>query len=129
MSAFDTTRGRILFLGGDFNDRHIYTLSSNAWTTITISGPNASNVSNSAADAMVYVAAIDRFLVRQGGSGGTVYQINPATFEATTFSTTGGGAVPSTQNGPYNKFLYVPRLRGAVYVPSYSGNAWFLRLH
>jgi hypothetical protein len=55
--------------------------------------------------------------------------IDPDTFAVTQLATTGGGSVPSTLNGPYNKFLYVPRLGGAVYVPSYSGNAWFLRLH
>jgi hypothetical protein len=37
--------------------------------------------------------------------------------------------VPSTLNGPYNKFLYVPQLQGVIYVPQYDSNAWFLRLH
>jgi hypothetical protein len=63
------------------------------------------------------------------GQGGTVYQVNPSTFEVTTVATSGGGSVPVTQNGPYNKFLYVPRLGGAVYVPTYSGNTWFLKIH
>jgi hypothetical protein len=129
MSAFDTTRNRILFLGGDFNDHHLYTVSSNAWTMVTLSGANASDVSGAGAAAMVYVSAIDRYLVRLDQAGGTVYQVHPTTFEVTTFTTTGGGSVPSTENGPYNKFLYVPRLRGAVYVPAYDGNAWFLRIH
>jgi hypothetical protein len=129
MSAFDTSRGRIFVLGGNASNRHLYTLSSNAWSAVTLSGANASNVSGAEQDAMVYVAAIDRFLIRQGGAGGTVYQVNASTSEVTTFATTGGASIPSTQNGPYNKFLYVPRLRGAVYVPSYPGNAWFLRLH
>jgi hypothetical protein len=128
MSAFDTARGRFLVLGGESSDRHLYTISTDAWTQITLSGPAAANVMGHGR-AMVYVAAIDRFLVRGGSSGGTVYQINPATFEVTTLATTNGSSVPSTQNGPYNKFLYVPRLGGAVYVPSYTGNAWFLRIH
>jgi hypothetical protein len=55
--------------------------------------------------------------------------VNPVSLEVTTFATTGGASIPSTQNGPFNKFLYVPNLRGAVYVPTYEGNAWFLRLH
>jgi hypothetical protein len=36
--------------------------------------------------------------------------------------------VPATQNGPYNKFLYVPRLGGVIYAPTYSGNVWFMRI-
>jgi hypothetical protein len=128
-SAMDTTpsRGRILFLGGTNGDHHLYTIASNAWSTVTINGASAGNVMGASADAMVYVPEIDRFLMRQGGQGGAVYQIHPTTFEATTFPTTGGASVPATQNGPYNKFLYVPRLNGVVYVPVYSGNVWFLR--
>jgi hypothetical protein len=131
MAAFDTSRGRILFLGGAAADHHLYTLSSNAWFAITLSGANAPDVSGAPQAAMIYVAAIDRFLVRTAGSGGTVYQVNPSTFEVTTLTTTGGSSVPSVEGGndPFNKFLYVPRLKGAVYVPTYSGNAWFLRLH
>jgi hypothetical protein len=79
--------------------------------------------------ALVYVPALDIFLARGEAAGGTIYQINPSTFVATTFVTAGVASVPSTINGPYNKFLYVPRLRGAVYVPSHDDNAWFLRLH
>jgi hypothetical protein len=129
MAAFDTSRGRAFFLGGRSSIHHIYTPSSNTFAQVTLSGANASNVSGAVAGAMTYVAAIDRFLIRLGGAAGTVYQVDPSTFAVTSFTTTGGASVPATQNGPYNKFLYVPRLRGAVYVPSYSGNAWFLRLH
>jgi len=129
MSAFDTARGRILFLGGPNNDRHTYTLSSNAFSSITVTGANASNVTNMGEGALVYVPALDIFLARGEAAGGTIYQINPSTFVATTFVTAGVASVPSTINGPYNKFLYVPRLRGAVYVPSHDDNAWFLRLH
>jgi hypothetical protein len=138
-AAFDISRGRIFVLGGFTNaDRHLYTLSSNAGSTVTLSGPNASDVSGDDVGSMIYVPPLDLFLVRLGASGGTVYQVNASTFEVTTFATTGGASIPPTLNGPYNKFLYVPRLGGAVYVPCYqvdgsigctSGNAWFLRLH
>jgi len=126
MSAFDTTRGGILFLGltGDF-----YKLSSNAWTQVALTGPNAGSIAGVTDNSMVYVAAIDSYLVRFEPAGGTVYQVNAANLQVTTMPTTGGASVPSTINGPYNKFLYVPRLRGVVYVPSYSGNVWFLRVH
>lgn len=134
-SAMDTTRplganpiGRMLIVAGNSGDRHLYTISTNSFTTITLTGPNAAQASDSSQAGMVYVAAIDRYLIRRDGAGGAVYQVHPSTFEVTPFVTTGGASVPSTLR-PYNKFLYVPRLRGVVYVPSYSGNAWFLRVH
>jgi chitodextrinase len=129
MSAMDTTRGRILVIGGHNSDHHTYTPGSNTFATVTFTGASASSIASAQKGALVYVEAIDRFLVRLGGAGGTVYQIHPSTFEVTTFTSSGSAAIPSTQNGPYNKFLYVPRLRGAVYVPVYDGNAWFLRIH
>jgi hypothetical protein len=129
MAAFDTSRGRILFLGGQNLDHHLYTLSSNSWSTITATGANASNVTGMQQASLVYVPAMDVYVVRDSSAGGTVYQINPGTFEVTTFATAGGASIPSIVTGSFNKFLYVPRLRGAAYVPSYNGNAWFLRLH
>ena len=125
-SAMDTTRGRILFVGGLGADHHYYTLSSNSFTAPTFTGSSAGSASGTGA-AMVYVPAIDRYLLRQGGPGGTVFQIHPTTFDVSQFVTAGGSAIPATQNGPYNKFLYVPRLGGVIYMPTYSGNAWFLR--
>jgi hypothetical protein len=125
------TRGGIFFVGGNIT-RHFYTLSSNAWTQITLAGSNPADlatVSGASQAAMVYIAALDSYLIRLLGAGGTVYRINAANFQVTTFATTGGASIPSTQNGPFNKFLYVPRLRGCVYVPSYYENAWFLRVH
>jgi hypothetical protein len=104
-------------------------LPSPAFAQITLTGPNAADVSGAGSAAMIYVAVIDSYLIRLAGAGGTVYQVNAANFAVTTFTTAGGASVPSTVNGPFNKFLYVPRLRGCVYVPSYSGNAWFLRVH
>jgi len=130
MSAMDTTRGRILFMGGQTpgGDHHIYTISTNSFTAVTLGGANAANVATAGGAAMVYVDVLDRFLVRLGGVGGAVYQINPSTFEVTAYPTTGGSSVPGTQNGPYNKFLYVPRLGGVIYVPTYSGNVWFMKI-
>jgi chitodextrinase len=131
MSAFDTTRGRFFVLGGTNSDHHYYTVSSDSWTSAPINGANAADVSSAGQAAMVYVSAIDRFLVRLEAPGGTVYQVHPSTFEVTTFATTGGSTIPegkvSGAGGPYNKFLYSPRLGGAVYVPDYSTGVWFLR--
>lgn len=125
MSAYDSARGRILYAGGLERDRHLYDVANNSFTTVTLSG----TITLQDEAAMVYVPALDRFLVRLAGSGGTVYMIHPSTFAVSTFATTGGGGIPSTRNGPYNKFLYVPRLGGIVYVPAYDSNAWFLRVH
>jgi hypothetical protein len=127
-SAFDSTRGRAFFLGGAANCNHIYTVATNTMVAATLSGSAASSVKGDER-AMVYVPALDAFLVRARGAGATVYRIDAGTFECSVLATTGGGSVPSTLNGPYNKFLYVPQLRGVVYVPTYDGNAWFLRLH
>jgi hypothetical protein len=129
MAAFDTRRGRVFVLGGDDGDNHIYTVSSKAWTLATLTGPNVSSVASATQGGMFYLPTLDRYLVRRDDAGGTVYQVDGATFGVTTLPTSGGAEIPSTQNGPYNKFLYVPRLGGAVYVPTYGGNAWFLKLH
>jgi hypothetical protein len=136
MSAMDTTRGRILFIGGGNSDRHYYSISGNSWTQVTLSGSGASAIatqdsSGGHGGAMIYVAEMDKYLVRLKAAGSTVYQIDPLTFEVTTFPTTNGGSIPASElgTGCYNKFLYVPRLGGAIYVPTYSGNTWFLRLH
>jgi len=128
-SAIDITRGRMLIVGGQGFNRHTYTLATNTFALVTLTGASASSVTGSGQASLVYVAALDVFLHRRGGAGGTVLQIDPVTFAVTPFATTDGASVPSTLNGPFNKFLYVPRLGGAVYVPAYSGNARFLRLH
>jgi len=126
--AFDTIRNVIYFLGGA-GATHLYSPANNTWTRKTVIGANAADVTGANAHAMFYVPALDSYLVRLDNPGGTVYAINAASFEATTLPTTNGASIPSTVNGPYSKFLYVPRLQGAVYVPDYNGNAWFLRLH
>lgn len=129
MSAFDSTRNRILVIGGIEDVTHLFTLSGDVMSQPTLTG-SAASINTQGAAAMVYVPAIDKYLVRLAGSGATVYEINAATWAVATFSTTGGTSIPAvTDSGPYNKFLYVPNLSGCVYVPSYSGNAWFLRTH
>lgn len=129
MSAFDSTRNRVLIVGGLADVVRLYTLSGNVMSTPTLTGSGGS-ISTQDGAAMQYVSAIDSYLVRLGGSGGTVYRIDASTFDVSSFSTSGGGSVPAvTDSGPYNKFLYVPEFGGCVYAPSYSGNVWFLRVH
>jgi hypothetical protein len=124
-SAFDTRRNVIhLVVGGGQN--YEYNVSTNSFVTRRTSGGSVSG--NGA--AVVYVPAIDAFLVRSGeGGGGGVMRIDAATFAVSSFSTSGGSGIPSTMNGPYNKFLYVPQLQGCVYVPSHTSSVWYLRVH
>jgi hypothetical protein len=103
-----------------------YDLTGNTTTDRTLSGSGISTATEYI--GMDYVAALDRFIVRLPGSGTTLYLIDPATFAYTTLSTSGGDSIP-TDNKPMNKFRYVPLLKGCVFVPSYTGNAWFVRVH
>jgi hypothetical protein len=127
-SAFDTKRNLVFVLGGGTGDtHHTYTLATNTIASVTLSG--TADLVSKLSLGTVYVAALDAYLVRGSESGSVVWKIDASTFEVTTLSTTGGDSIPTTENGPYNKFSYVPRLGGVVYVPVYEGNAWFLRLH
>jgi hypothetical protein len=76
---------------------------------------------------MVYDPLLDAFLVHTGDAGGTVYRINAQTFVVDILPTTGGANQPATTNNVWRRFLYLPKLKGIVYVPTYFGNVWFLR--
>ena len=123
-SAFDTTRVRIGILLG--STMQLFNPASNTFSTMTLTG---TSIASGSERGMQYVSAIDRWLVREAGSGGTVLQINPATGAVSSFSTSGGGSIPSTSAGPNNKWLYIPALRGCVLIPTHTGNCWFLRVH
>jgi hypothetical protein len=129
-SAYDTTRNRVFVVGGGTYvvAAHFNTSGTMARTNVTLTGTVASTIAGSTMGGMVYVPSLDAYLLRLDGSGGTVYQINASTFACTTFSTTGGTSVPATQNGPYTKFTYAPRLKCCIYIPQYSGNCWALRV-
>ncbi len=125
-SAFDTKRNRVLVAGGYSDDHAVYDLAQNAVTTVTFTGPNAADVLTDA-NGMVYDANLDAYLIRTGDGGGTLYRINAATYAVDTLPTTGGDSIPATSNGVWKRFLWVPKLKGVVYFPTYEGNAWFLR--
>lgn len=125
--AFDSLRNRFFLVGGKQAEHHTYSPDTGTLTPVTLSGMTGS-VSHGDL-AMHYVPALDTFLVRGADAGGAVATVNPSTFEVGSFPTTGGASIPGTLNGPFNKFLCTPRLRGCVYVPTYDGNAWFLRTH
>lgn len=137
-TAYDSKRHRIFLAGGQYAVHHTYDITANAFTTQTFSGAQASTVQNaSAGSQLVYVPALDKYLMLPApGDGGTVYQIDASTFACTTFSTSGGSSIPTVANndntnpnGPYGKFQYAPRLGGCIFVPRHNQNAWFLRVH
>ena len=128
-SAFDSTRNLICSFPGPYQgNSYTYNPSTNSFAARTITGAAISSSEGGA----VYVRALDAFLIRaSGAAGGTIYKVDAATNVASVFATTEGGSIPAIlESGTvYNKFLYVPALRGCVYVPSYTGNVWFLRVH
>ena len=121
-AAYDSSRDIALFA----SDAGAVRLDVGAGThtnfSITNGGPGSTN-------GVVYVPATDRYYYRSASSGGTVRTIDPSTWASSAFSTTGGGSIPSRQNGRYNAFGYCPRLGGAYYVASYTGGVWFLKIH
>ena len=127
--AYDTQRNRILLLGGTNNDRGVYDVAANRMTAVSLTGSGAAGVWPAVASGggMVYDPLLDAYLVRPASSGATVYVINASTFSVSTMSITGGASIPSSTNGVWTRFLYVPQLKGVVYFPSFSGGAWFLR--
>lgn len=125
--AFDSSRNRFFLLNESArNNFQTYDPDGNSFSTQTLTGTSLAATDRR---SLVYVSAIDAFLVREAGAGGTVYKIDAATNVVSDFGATGGGSIPATTNGPNNKFLYVPALQGCVYVPEYTGNVWFLRVH
>lgn len=123
--AFDTIRRRVLSCRGAGN--FVYTVGGSLVDqTITNGGPDDQ-------DGLIYVPTNDMFYTRDGGAGGTVRQINPATFASSSYATTGGGSIPSALFGGafgcFSRFGYAPRLGIAYYIPSYTGRIWALRLH
>ncbi|MGH7178220.1 MAG: hypothetical protein ACREJC_12640 [Tepidisphaeraceae bacterium] len=118
-SACDTTRNRILWvdIGGA---GWLLNLSDN-------SSQSVGGLVGGGAHGMVYVPELDAYLLRQDGSGSTVFRINASTFAVNSSPVTGGSGIQSSENGVYNRFVYAPRLGGVVYCAAYNGNIWFLR--
>jgi hypothetical protein len=125
-SAVDTRRNRILVVGGNGNDHGYYDIASNTAANVTFSGSAAGSLSGDG-NGLVYDPLLDAYLLRKDGAGGTVYRINAQTFAVDTLPVSNGAAVPASTNGVWTRFLYVPKLKGVVYFPSYGSGAWFLR--
>ncbi|MCA0240623.1 MAG: hypothetical protein LCI02_07150 [Proteobacteria bacterium] len=135
-TAVDTKRGRLLWLRG-YGPKQPYTcdLATGTWTART----HPSSAARPAFDAllpslgMVYVPHLDAFLVRGTAAGAAVFRIDADTLAVTLLATRGGSAIErgpalSGEEGVYNRWLWVPALRGVVYFPHAGSNAWFLQL-
>lgn len=142
MSACDTTRGRIYVQGGGggVSQAHaFYTIATNTWTDVTVTGARAADIAATQQSSMEYVAAIDAFLVRRAPAGNDVIKVDASSFAATTFpGLTGGAAIQSNSPytspansgaGPYSKFRYAPGLKGCVLIQGFDVNCYYLRVH
>lgn len=142
-SAFDTMRRRVFFLGGDgfpSGAHDYYDVGQAAWTNVNITGPRASSVIGQQQASMVYVPPpLDGYVIRQHPAGNDVIFVDADRFIAYTMPTIIDGTSlqdnspytdPNNDGaGPYNKFLYSPRLQGALFINGYNFNVFFLRLH
>jgi hypothetical protein len=128
-SAVDTARNRILLLGGYGNIQAIYDIATGTMQSVSLSGPEAGSVGGQN-NALVYDPLQDAFLLRKDGAGADIYRINAQTLSVDKQPTSAAGSqIPATTNGVWGKFMYVPALKGVVYLPAYSGNIWFLRTY
>jgi hypothetical protein len=139
-AAWDSRRSRAFVFSrspsGATGICHTFDPVTGAYTARTLTSEPAALAASKGGLGMVYVPYLDAYLVRIGASGNTVYKIDASTFAVTTLSTS-GGTVPAVNFTPtstayenvYTRWLFAPSLRGIVYFPRYSANAWFLRLY
>lgn len=125
-TAFDSRRNRILVVGGNADDRGLYDLAADTLQNVSFAGPEAAALGGDG-NGMVYDPLLDAFLLRKPGPGNTVYRINARTFSVDTLPNSGGNNLPGAPNGVWKRFLYVPALKGIIYVPTYTDDIWFLR--
>ena len=141
-TAIDTKRNRLYWThgygGADSYKPSIVDLDNMTWTV------REHPTSAAAADlatrglnglGLVYVPMIDAYLLRGKQNGSKVYRVDAETFEVAFMPTTGGAALPAAedasdvkQENVYNRWLWVPQLRGVVYFPGHPFNGWFLQL-
>jgi hypothetical protein len=127
VTAHDSSRNRIMIVGGSNSDYALYDIGANSLVDITLTGAEAGSIAGTSDFfGMCYDEANDRFLFSKGESGGVVYAIQAASPYAATLVSTSGGSPPAGTH-VCRRFLYVPTLGGVIYIPTYSGNLWFLR--
>jgi hypothetical protein len=141
-AAVDTKRNKILWTHG-------YGLNSKSkpytfdLTSGTLDAQHTYTGSAAAALAtvpsscgVVYEPFLDRYLLRGPDAGAAIYVIHPETFDVSLLTTSGATDIPAQAGsgaegytGVYNKWAYVPHLRGVVYVVGAGFNLRFIRTH
>jgi hypothetical protein len=131
--AVDTKRNRALFIGGSPGGMYspcapsLLDLTTNGLVNVSLAGSQPTALNFDYGPGIDYVPELDLFLARAPAAGGQIYSVNPTTFAIEVWSTAGGSAIPAAPINVFNRFRYLPNLRGVVYVPTYAANAWFLR--
>jgi hypothetical protein len=120
--AWDTTRNRGLMR---MSSGTIFVTTGGGGTSTATFDGSAPGQYN----ALWYCESRDTYMWRATGSGGGISEAPADSLETTTFSTTGGASVPARTNGAHNSMQYFPNLGGALYIPAYDADVWFLKIH
>lgn len=148
-ACVDTRRNRAVAVAGSFGQASggftysgpvTIDLATNEFTSITLSGPNASVLAPLAAPLALLGTGIvfvehptdptqDYFLVRPLISGGNLYRMNAVTFVVDQLTTTGGSTIPAPHFNvqAYSRFLRCPQFGGVLYGPRADQDWWFFR--
>lgn len=127
--AVDPVRNRMLVLGGSLPQAFVWDLDATPPvaidlldnTTFTASGGGA--LASLSQMGLGYDAANDMYVAWD--SGRTVYLIDAATFEVTTYTPTAGDDPgPPQNNGTYGRFQYAPDLGSFVLVNSVDSDVY-----
>jgi len=124
-TACDTRRNRILIIGGLASEHYFYDIGTGAVQAVSFTGLAGQAMSNG--NGLVYVPALDAYLLRTDDAGATIYRIDAQTLNVDIPPTRGGDSVTAAFNHVYRRFLYAPQLGGVVYSPDYNSDLWFLR--
>lgn len=146
-SAVDTRRGRLMILYGGTDAYKVYDIDGGTgWTTGTLTGTGVATLeaaSQGSSLGMTYVPRLDAFLVRMGAGGGDVLKIDASgtvtAFTCEPLTVAGGASIPATfmyesggatpYEGVYNRWQYVPRLRGVFFAVRNTSDCWFMRAY
>lgn len=139
-TALDTTRMRLINLGLTAfnniaaNNLRYWDINTLQYVDPVLSGPAAAEFdANGFMSTVVYVPSMDAVL-RLQGLNSVIYKMDCATFACTTLATTGtppptptsGCFVAQSPAHMHKKFVYVPSLKGCVYIPQW-GPVYYLR--
>ena len=140
--VFDPTRGHLFALAwgdgqGDGTGLNAIRIAGNTKTNITFNASAALTQFKSDQpiySAMEYDPVNDQYLFYEGGAGrtGRVYVVKPnssAVWDLSILSLGAGSVLPDAAVGAgvFNRFKYVPALRGFVLMSSGTSNVYFMR--